>query len=59
MQEQQPRIVTCEECAHWDQKSGLSARLCGVWFQITTRREYCSRAKGRENDGCKEGNKRA
>lgn len=42
-QPEPPHVVTCEECTHWDKKSGLSARWCETWKTHTMRREWCSR----------------
>ena len=48
-QPEPPHVVTCEECTHWDKKSGLSARWCETWKAYTMRREWCSRG-GRSVD---------
>lgn len=40
-------VVMCHECKHWDEDSGLSARMCYEFGHITTQYEFCSR--GRKN----------
>lgn len=39
--------VHCCECEHWDEDSGLSARMCSMWGTYTKQLEWCCRAKGR------------
>lgn len=35
-------VIRCTACKHWDQCSGLTARMCYQWRRHTKQFDYCS-----------------
>lgn len=42
-------VPYCAECKHWDQCSGLTARMCYQWRRHTKQFDYCSYGEARNN----------
>lgn len=43
-----PQWIVCRDCAHWDSKSGLTARRCDMHDIITKQSDWCSKAVKRK-----------
>ena len=46
----QSYVIQCLNCAYWDHESGLTARKCNKHKFITKQYDFCSFAKGVNED---------